>query len=359
MNINNGGKRFALLLLAPGIVTLTCLGAWAAADGPVADFPSFIPFDINKTGDVAVDKVGNVYVNLTERDGRDRIWKFSPAGEGPSLVADIGTGTAYGLAVHAEGDIYACKVGNGIDRGVYRVGRDGNPVRLPGTEQIVYPNALAFDRRGNLYVTESRSGIPPVYGQGSIWRIRPGGGAELWLRDDILTGTGTFSGRPVGANGIGYFHGDLYVLNYDKSLIVRIPVHPDGSPGQPDVWAVLQEVPESPFVGNPPPVWGDGLALDVHGNVYVAVSFRAAIVMIDAEDLSQETIAVFGSDPNAPLFAPLDTPNSLAFGTGKGGRQSLFVTNLGMTGIYFPPPAQWPGHGLVKIDAGVPGLPLP
>jgi len=110
------------LMAAAVLVVLVSSGAWAAGDGPVADFPSFIPFNINKTGDVAVDKVGNVYVNVTENDGHVKIWKFSPAGEGPFVVADIGMGVAYGLAVEANGNLYASMTG-----GVYHVDRDGNP----------------------------------------------------------------------------------------------------------------------------------------------------------------------------------------------------------------------------------------
>ena len=74
---------------------------------------------------------------------------------------------------------------------VFHVGRDGIPVPLPGTENIVWANALAFDQRGNLYITEAYSGSPPLYnGKGGIWRVPPGGEAELWLRDDLLTGIG-------------------------------------------------------------------------------------------------------------------------------------------------------------------------
>jgi hypothetical protein len=58
-----------------------------------------------------------------------------------------------------------------------------------------------------------------------------------------------------------------------------------------------------------------------------------------------------------PLYAPFDFPASLFFGTGKGERQSLFVTNLGM-GVSRVPGLPWAGPGLVKIDAGVPGDPL-
>jgi sugar lactone lactonase YvrE len=344
--------KYASILCAAVIIAIICGGNWIAAKGPpVAGFPSFIPFTITKTGDVAVDKVGNVYVNFTTNDGKDQIWKISPDGEEAFLVAELGEGTAYGLAVNAKGDLYAAMrtspTGNSR---VYKVGRDGVPVQLPGTDKIVWANSLAFDQRGNLYVTETYSGSGPAYnGQGGIWRIPPGGEAEVWLRDDLLTGLG--GAPPTGANGISFYHGDLYVVNtfrYPSSKVVRVPIHPDGSPGYPDVWAELKEVPESPLAGGSLPPAGDGLALDVHGNVYVAVVTRAAVVRIDAEGMYQETIATFGDDENEPLFARLDGPNSLAFGTGKGGRQSLFVTNTGAS-----------YRGLVSIEVGVPGLPLP
>jgi hypothetical protein len=103
---------------------------------------------------------------------------------------------------------------------------------------------------------------------------------------------------------------------------------------------------------------GDGIALDVHGNVYIAVLSRLAVVRINARDLSQETIALFDFNPNDPLFARLDTPNTLAFDTGKGWRQSLFITNLGLMNDFFPGPP-WPGRALLKIEAREPGLPLP
>jgi hypothetical protein len=106
----------------------------------------------------------------------------------------------------------------------------------------------------------------------------------------------------------------------------------------------------APLAGSTFPVMGDGLALDVHGNVYIAVVTRLAVVKIDADDFPQETIAVF--NPNSPLWAPLGTPNSVAFGTGKGGRQTLFVSNPGLFVSGFDP-------GLVKIEAELPGRPLP
>jgi hypothetical protein len=49
----------------------------------------------------------------------------------------------------------------------------------------------------------------------------------------------------------------------------------------------------------------------------------------------------------------LDFPASLAFGTGKGERKSLFVTNLALG------PPEFANPGFAKIDVGQPGMPLP
>jgi sugar lactone lactonase YvrE len=309
---------------------------------------------IDTPSGVAVDKTGNVYVSLREGT-RGVIRKYTPDGI-ESFSADIGEAVIYGLAVAANGDVYVA-MATGPDQGVYRVDRTGTAELLPGTWQIVFPNGLAFDSRGNLYVTESYSGSPPAYGPGGIWRIPRGGEAELWMRDPLLTGRGVL-GPPVGANGIGYYHGDLYVTNTDKGLIVRIPVATDGNAGVPEVWKQLEEVPESPLKGSPFPILPDGLVLDVHGNVYVTILTRNAVVAVRAEDRAQESIAVLGSAGPVPS-APFDTPASLAFGTGAGEQQHLFVTNLGWMIRFIPqPPSPWPGPALVKVPAGVPGRPL-
>jgi sugar lactone lactonase YvrE len=330
---------FAFLILVP------------AAAG--AQFPAFVPLPGVVPEGVAVDKPGNVFVSV--RDGAEGIiLKFTSAGV-PSMFADLGEGTIGGLAVRANGDLYVTMT-DSENQGVYRVDRGGNAERVAGTEAIVDANALAFDDRGTLYITESSSGEAPSYGPGGIWRVAPGGEAELWLRDPLLTGLGFVLGFPVGANGIAYYHGALYVANTDKGLLLRIPIEGDGTAGDIDVWKQLEDVPESPMLGSPFPVMPDGLALDVHGNVYVALVSRNGVVRVDAADRTQHTIAVLGSTGGV-ASAPFDTPPSLAFGTGAGEQQNLFVTNLGwMAGIV--PARPWPGPSLLKIPAGAPGLPL-
>ncbi|MFO7692323.1 MAG: SMP-30/gluconolactonase/LRE family protein [Vicinamibacterales bacterium] len=341
----------ARVIVLASLAGVLAVGVWAEGTGM---FPAFTPLPGYVAEGVAVDKVGQVYVSLRDGD-QGRVWRFSPSGE-PAFFATLGTGEAGGLAVTANGDVYAT-MASGPDRGVYRIEANGYAERLPGTEEIAWANALAFDHKGTLYITESYSKpLPTTYGPGGIWRVRRDEPAELWLRHALLTGIGII-GYPIGANGIAYDKSALLVVNTDKGLILRVPILQDGSAGQPELWAALQEVDGVP-PGNPMPAMGDGLALDVHGNAYVAVVSRNAVVRIRESDRLQETVALLAPTGGRYPMASLDTPASLAFGTGKGERTSLFVTNLGWMS-QMAPGRPWPGAGLVKIDAGVPGRPLP
>jgi sugar lactone lactonase YvrE len=343
--------------LKVGIMRQVCLAALLVAMGSLVGgsataasgaFPAYIPFDAaaGETPEgVAVDKRGNVYVSIGGGFGaRGEIWKFTPAGE-KSVLIDFGTPGATGLAVDAVGNVYAAR-GTAPNNGVYRVDRNGQAIRLPGTENILGGvNALAFDQKGNLYVSESFSFDPPLisgpFGQGGIWRIPRGGAAELWLRHDLLSGLGQlfFTPAPIGANGIAFFHNALYVVNTEKGFIVRVQVLPGGAPGTVEVAAHLPV----PYPGPLAP-GGDGIALDVHGNFCVAMPSHNVVVWMSADGQAWETIAT--GDDN------LDVPGSLAFGTGKGERTSLFITSMAL----FPGGV---GPGLVKIDAEISGSPLP
>jgi sugar lactone lactonase YvrE len=347
------------------VALLTVVGVAGAPVAGPPGFPAYIHMTDTPSG-VAVDKPGNVYVSVREPApgpgllGRSVIYKYTRDGT-PSFFANMGDrAVVYGLFAVPNGDLYVA-MATGPERGVFRLDRQGNAELLPGSEQIVFANGLAFDDRGNLYVTESFSGAPGNFGQGGVWRIPPRGEAEPWVRDALLTGVGLLGNPPVGANGIAYYHGDLYVTNTDKGLVVRIPVAGDGSAGPVELWKRLDDVRESRLFGSKLPIMPDGLALDVHGNLYMTVLSRNAIVRLMADDRVQETVAVFDSQGQAPS-APFDTPASLAFGTGAGEQQNLFVTNLGWMVRFVPtlPPGwpSWQGAALVKVNAGVPGRPL-
>jgi sugar lactone lactonase YvrE len=345
-------KRSMILLAVAALIAATqAIAAPAAAKG---GFPSWTPFDRtlgeNPEG-VAVDKTGNVYVSINPLG---QVWKFAPDGS-KSLLVDLPGSGAAGLAVDATGNVYVAR--GLMYLGVWKVDRHGDATLVPGTNQIVLANALAFDHNGNLYVSETFSlddpspydcdltggGVSPEvgYGDGGIWVVPRGGTAELWLRDPMLSGMCGFPiPYPVGANGIAYRDGTIYVSNTEAAQVLRIPVERDGSAGLPSVFAQVTGI--DPNFG-PPGL--DGIALDVHGNVYVPVINQSRIVKISADGGTQETIATVGDG--------LDFPTSFAFGTGNGERQNLFVANssIGPEGLA--------GAGLLKVGVGVPGMPLP
>jgi sugar lactone lactonase YvrE len=340
------------MILSFVLLTLAFATSRTTAAGPAGAFPDLITMPGVTARGVAVDRAGNVYVSVEETRSALRyiqLRKFTPAGE-QLFAVEIGEGTIGGLMVTANGDLYIA-LAAGADRGVYRMDRDGEIELLPGSSQIFFANGLAFDEVGNLWVTESVSMTSSGPGQGGVWRIPREGSAELCVRDELLTGTGALGQPvPIGANGIVYYHGNLYMTNTEKGTVLRMRVWPDGSFAPLELWTTLQEVPESPLAGSLLPVAGDGIALDVYGNLYVAVLTRAAIVRLDLVDKSQATAAAFRIPDSLPLHAGLDFPASLVFGTGMAERTNLFVTNIGMAG--------WVGPSLVKIDVGVPGRPL-
>jgi sugar lactone lactonase YvrE len=286
-------------------VALTLLVALFAASAPVqvkagGHVEVIKTFDEGENAEgVAVDKRGNLYVCVNPTG---QIWKITPKGE-ESVFVDFGPSphnvAVLGLAVDAPGNLYVAYNSGDEYHGVYRVTRDGTRERLPGTEAIWWPNALVFDQRGNLYVSDTWLG--------AIWRIPRGGSAELWIQDPMLEGDGHFGlPTPFGANGIAYRHGSIYVANMEKRLIVDIPVLGDGSAGNPD------------SIGTPGYV--DGIALDVHGNIYAVLFGQSRLVRI--EPASGEVTAELATAADG-----LDEPASLVFGTGKGDRQSIFVSN--------------------------------
>src|ERR687888_226207 len=77
-----------------------------------------------------------------------------------------------------------------------------------------FPEGIALDHRGALYV-----GLAPL---GEIWRLSRDGDVELWIEHEALAGTAVLNPFPLGANGIAYSRGRLYVANTEKMQVVEI-----------------------------------------------------------------------------------------------------------------------------------------
>jgi sugar lactone lactonase YvrE len=328
-------NRSTLLRLSRALMLVVAAGALFAASAsasPVAGSVAAVSFDpLAKEfpEGLAIDHKGNEFETLSPRG---EIREIAPDGRQSTVVSLTPAGQGFGplgLAFDQRGDLFAAAATfDPTTNGVYKIVRRGTVTRIPGSEEIRLPNGLAFTPDGTLYVTDSA--------EGAVWRIRPGRSAELWLTDPILAGDGSFGlGVPIGANGIAYRRGSLYVPNTELGRIVRIPIQGDGSPGTPQVVA-----------SGPQLIGADGNQFDVHGNMYIALNVQNALVRLDP-DGTLTTLATAADG--------LDFPASPYFGTGRGDRKRLFVTDFAF-GHANPADAH---PGIVSFDVGVPGSPLP
>src|ERR1700676_3694290 len=220
---------------------ITCLGLGAQttfakpAVGTVTTVYSFDPSQAQFLEGLAIDKAGNIYVGVAFLG---EVWKFTPDGT-PSLFATLdigqtGNGAIIGLAVDAEGDIYVCNASNVEGtHGIWKVSRDGTPTlfaALPpqtnpfdGITGFGFPNGLAFDEEGNLYVTDSYLA--------AIWEITKNGKATLWLQDALLN---LLNG--CGANGVEFDRGSMFISNTDLGLIARVEMPENGRPPRAELF---------------------------------------------------------------------------------------------------------------------------
>lgn len=162
-------------------------------------------------------------------------------------------GFVLGMAHDAAGNVYACDMGR-CD--VVKVTPAGEVTTyssgLPERAMRV-PNYPVFDAAGNLYVSDSGD-----WGErnGFIWRIKPGGAAEVWNE----SANGFTNGMCLGPDGRS-----LYVVESTPPLISRLPINEDGSAGAREIVVEL------------PRTVPDGVAFDVEGNLYISMYTPDAI----------------------------------------------------------------------------------
>lgn len=309
-------------------VGLLCTAKPAAAQA-VTPLVTFSPPNLPES--IAIDNHGNMYVSMVPTH---QVRKIAFNGT-QSTLATLSNSTSgarplLGVAVDNIGNVYAALNDSPGATGVWRITRRGSATLYAGIPSAILLNGLAFDKTGNLYVTDSITG--------TIYQITRNGTVQPWVSGDPLllgdaSACGGFPFGPLGANGIAFNNnGDAFVLNTSVGEVVRIPAVPGGSAGTPQL-----------FLGPTCDLKGaDGLALDASGNLYVALNIQGKIARID-NDGNMTTIA---ASPGDPLFFP----SALAFGTGLATRKQIFITN-------FAPLGGTPG--IVTMNAGAPGRPLP
>jgi gluconolactonase len=241
---------------------------------------------------------------------RGQIYRVDPDTHAIEEVASTG-GFCLGVAFDARGDLFVCDLKHAA---VFRLAAGSGALDVfaeaAGGRRLRTPNALAFDARGTLYVSDSLAQGEPGPG---LYRFAPDGSGELWHDAPLHF-----------ANGLALTpEGDaIYVAETFAHAIVRIAIEPDGCAGARTVVARL------------PGVLPDGLAVDAHGRLYVACYEPSQILRVELDG----TVGVLLHDEQAHLLCH---PTNVAF---RGSE--LIAANLG----------RW--H-LTAIEAGVTGVPLP
>jgi sugar lactone lactonase YvrE len=111
-------------------------------------------------------------------------------------------------------------------------------------------------------------------------------------------------------------------------------VNPDGTAGDASVFNKT---------GQDCNLWGaDGVAMDNQDNLYVAANAKGQIDRVDPS--GHVDVLAAGN--------PLSFPSDIAFGTGRGLRSDIFISNFAA----FPTSPGAPG--VLALDVGIPGRPL-
>jgi sugar lactone lactonase YvrE len=320
------------------VLVALCLSLWPAAGMQAASgvviVANFDPTKAEAPENLIFDHHGNLYLNMALTG---EIRKIAPDGTQSTLAtlrvgAGRTTNALLGLAVDRHDDVYALlsshNVGGSDTHGVWRIHPDGSKELFAALDPAGLPNQPLFDAIGNLLVTDSFLG--------TIWRITPQGKVSRWLTDPLLMPDTAACGFPLrrGANDMAFDdHGNLFVENTNKALIVRIPINPDGSAGSPSVYAS----------GCANLNGADGITTDVRGNVYVADIILNKVVRVNTNG----TIDTLAGPADG-----LDSPSGVAFGTRRGEQTSLFITNSALL-TYLS--RGTPHPSLMRLEVGVPG----
>lgn len=204
-------------------------------------------------------------------------------------------GFVLGLAHDAAGNVYAC---DQALRAVVRITPAGEVSKYSdgsAGQKMRVPNYPVFDAVGNLYVSDSGDWGA---GNGFIWRVRPGGEAEIWDRQ----ASGFTNGMCLGPDGQS-----LYVVESTPPLVSRIPILADGSAGPR---SVVVELPR-----NVP----DGVAFDVEGSLYISLYNPNIIYRYDTKG----GLTVLYDDWEQLM---LIAPTNIAFG--GADMKTLLIANL-------------------------------
>src|SRR5262245_7834818 len=174
-----------------------------------------------------------------------------------------------GQAVDADGNLYCADAATGKVIRLTPDGRETTYATGPGGRSFLCTNYPAFDRRGNMYLSDSGDWSEAI--NGGLYKIAPGGGeARLWYPEPVDT---------PNAIALDADERFLYFVETHGSGIARIAINGDGSAGGFErVLHMPRHVP-------------DGIAFDVDGRLWIACHRPDAIYVFDLKTRRWELFA--------------------------------------------------------------------
>jgi hypothetical protein len=261
---------------------------------------------------------------------------FTKVGSWPAIPQN--GGFMLGLAFDRQGNLYAAIASQTpeVKSGVYRIGPDGGNATLFATHPMMqFPNGLVFNERGQLYISDS--------GAATIFLAQPNGTVTEWLSHPLLRGNSSFCPNTpdlqinVGANGIvlDKSKASLFVANSDRASILRVPIGPDDSAGETEVFVG----PDCENLAG-----ADGLVVDEMANdLIIAVNKLNKIVKVSIDDNRTISTVASGGVLDFPASLAIkkgieDTVNSLGdfTQTDPGSNATEKDTTLYITNFAFP-----------------------
>lgn len=234
----------------------------------------------------------------SHEDGR--LLRIVP-GRAPETVAEL-PAKITGVAGDGAGGFVVTAFGQAGKATVYRVSGAGQVQKTWTLDEGIFLNGIERIAPGRYLIADSYRGV--------VWSLDTAADRiGLWLKSPLLERADEKSPLPA-ANGIRRDGDSVLISNTARMTLLRVPVRPDGSAGEPLVWAEKVNV--------------DDFAVLPDGSILAATHIYNSVVRIDpqrrVEVLAEAAQGVTGS-----------TSVALA----RDGRTAYVTTNGGM----FLPPA--------------------
>ncbi|HYP77087.1 MAG TPA: SMP-30/gluconolactonase/LRE family protein [Polyangiaceae bacterium] len=277
---------------------------------------------------VTTDAQGNLYVSVG-----NTIRRRTPGGAFAVFATLPLPINALGVKVGPDGCVYNASTSLSSVPGAYvwRICSADSVEVFAELDHSGAPNDLAFDDRGNLFVTD------PVLAR--IWKVDRTGRADVFVQHSLLAGIPEDPAlvfRALGVNGVALDQHQraLFVSNTDRGSILRVDLR--SSHPVPSVFAQ-----DSRLRG------ADGIAFDRDKTLWVAVNAQDSLITVSQR--AELRVRVQGG--------LLDAPSSVAFGATRRDRDQLYLLSSAFSRTLGLQPGA-PQPALLSLRVATPGLPL-